>query len=308
MRVEFGTWERRRLDITTGRPGLAVSHNGIFYYLKHHADEDAVNLMRADLAKGKPEKLCPIKRFVMSLGTASTDGRYYAYGTVLDPEWKMFGLVLIDLQTGRETILDRDQYLCNPHPHFEPGQGKCILIQHNRGCRFSPEGERIRIVGPEGATLYLLSVPDGKRIPLPVGKPHTEPISGHEVWLGTTREILMTAGDLIAVRQGQPARKITNGFNFVHVHASRCGRVFLCGNHQGEYDLVIGSPKTGKTAVVCSAKTRTDGPPRTIRNTHPRPYLSPDLKWAIFLSNRSGSPQVYAASVPETVRAKVLKT
>lgn len=299
MLVEFGTWRRCRLDITTGRPGMAISHAGVLYYLKHFAEDDGVYLMRNELSGGVSEKLCRIDRFMLTLGTASTDGRYYAYGTVLDKRWKEFGVVLVDLETGKETVIDRDPYLCNPHPHFEPGEGKCILIQHNRGCRFSPEGERIRIVGPEGATMYLLSVPEGIRTPLKVGTPHTDPISGHETWAGTTKEIWMTAGDLWSVREGEEAQKLTDGFNFVHVHASRCGRFFLCGNHRGEYDLVLGSRKTGKTAVVCSAKTRTDGPPRTIKNTHPRPYLSPDLKWAVFLSNRSGSPQVHVASVPE---------
>ena len=308
MVVEFGTWRRYRLDISTGRPGMAVSHAGVLYYLKHFAADDAVYLMRADLAIGKPEKLCRIDRFVSSLGTATTDGRYYAYGTVLSKTWDLFGIVLVDLKTGRQTVIDQDPYLCNPHPHFEPGGGKCMLIQHNRGCKLSPEGERIRIVGPEGATLYLLSIPDGKRTPLPVGNPHTAPISGHEVWAGPTKEIWMTAGDLWAIREGEKARKLTDGFNFVHVHASVCGGFFLCGNHRGGYDLVLGCRKTGKTAIVCSAKTRTDGPPRTIKNTHPRPYLTPDLKWAIFLSNRSGAPQVHAASVPDGMVAELSKT
>lgn len=305
--VELGTWKRYRLDIGTGRRGVAISHSGVFYYLKHFPDDDKVYLMRADLAQGVPEKLCPITRFMLTLGTATTDGRYYAYGTVLSPTWDLFGIVLVDLETGRERIIDRDPFLCNPHPHFEPGEGKRLLIQHNRGSRFSPEGERIRIVGPEGATLYLLSVPDGKRTPLAVGTPHTSPISGHEVWAGPTKEIWMTGGDLIAVREGEAARKLTDGFAFVHVHASRCGRYFLCGDHRGEYDLVLGCRKTGRTAVVCSAKTKTDGPPRTIKNTHPRPYLTPDLKWAIFLSNRSGAPQVHAASVPEAIVEEISK-
>ncbi len=307
MVVELGSWKRRRLDISTGREGVAISHGGVFYYLKHFAADDTVYLMRTGLADPKPEKLCPIRRFVLSLGTATTDGRYYAYGTVLDPKWRRFGIVLIDLTTGQEAVIDEDPFLCNPHPHFEPGEGKCLLIQHNRGCQFSPEGERIRIVGPEGATLYLLSVPDGKRTSLRVGKPHTAPISGHEVWAGATKEIWMTAGDLWAIRQGKKARKLTDGFNFVHVHASRCGRYFLCGNHRGEYDLVLGCRKTGKTAVICSARTRTDGPPRTIKNTHPRPYLTPDLKWAIFLSNRSGAPQIHVASVPEGIVEQISK-
>ena len=91
MLVELGTWRRRRLDVSTGRRGVAISHSGVFYYLKHFADDDTVYLMRANLDDPRPEKLVPIRRFMLTLGTATTDGRYYAYGTVLDPTWKRFG-------------------------------------------------------------------------------------------------------------------------------------------------------------------------------------------------------------------------
>jgi Tol biopolymer transport system component len=46
---------------------------------------------------------------------------------------------------------------------------------------------------------------------------------------------------------------------------------------------------------VCESKSR----PTSNQSTHPHPYLTPDLKWLIFNSNRSGFPHIYAASVPE---------
>ena len=179
------------------------------------------------------------------------------------------------------------------------------MIQHNRGGKYTPEGRRIRLVGPEGATLYLLSVPDGKRTELQVGKPYTTPVTGHEAWIGRSREILLTVmadedyephkGNLLAVRAGAPARMVAKGYKFNHVGVSRCGRFFCCDDWQGTAKLVIGSIQSGKTAVVCESKTSMG----SAQNTHSHAYLTPDLKWVIFNSDRSGFPHVHAASVPE---------
>ncbi|MCH7558921.1 MAG: hypothetical protein IIB56_15920 [Planctomycetes bacterium] len=43
------------------------------------------------------------------------------------------------------------------------------------------------------------------------------------------------------------------------------------------------------------------------QNTHPHAYLTPDLKWVIFNSDRSGFPHVHAASVPEGIIEELSK-
>jgi len=312
MVVEMGTWKQHRLDVSIGTPGCAMSHNGVFYYLKHTGG-DALDLMRADLVEGKPQKVYRLERerLTGSLGTVTTDGRYYARGVCpLDDQWKTFGIRLVDLEQGQQKILDQDPFIFNAHPQLEPGEGKTLMVQQNRGSKFSPEGKRLRSCGPEGATLYLVSVPGGKRTPLEVGKPHTAPISGHQAWIGTTKEILLTAGgNLLAVRAGEPTRVVVKEtpYRFYHIGSSRCGRLFCCGDRRGGYNVVIGSPQTGETARICDAKTKTIGPPRTIKNTHPRPYLMPDLKWVIFQSNRTGWPHIYAARVPEGIVEELLE-
>jgi len=53
--------------------------------------------------------------------------------------------------------------------------------------------------------------------------------------------------------------------------------------------------------VVCDSKTV----PGRAQSTHPHGYLTPDLKWVIFNSNRSGEPHVHAASVPEGLIEKL---
>ena len=187
------------------------------------------------------------------------------------------------------------------------------MIQHNRGGKYTPDGERVQLTGPEGATLYLLSVPEGKRTTLQVGTPYTTRCTGHEAWIGHTREMLLSVsasgdyapekGNLLGVRAGGPPRVIARGYKFGHVGVSRCGRLFCCDDYQGTYQVVIGSTQSGKSAVVCESKTS----PTRSQSTHPHPYLSPDLKWVIFNSNRSGHPHVHAASVPEGMVEELLK-
>ncbi len=306
MVVELGTWKQHRLDATIGLVGCAITTDGMFYYLKQ-AKKNAYDLMRVDLAKGSPECVYRIEgeERPRSLGTVSADGRYYATGKTLGGDYKMFGILLIDLKTGAKTILDRDPYILNPHPQFSPGDPKLLMVQHNRGGECTPKGKLLRLVGPEGATLYLVSTPDGKRTTLQVGKPYTTPCTGHEAWIGRTNEILLsvaasgdyapTEGNLLGVRAGGPARVVAKGYRYNHVGATPCGRFFSADDWQPPYKVVIGSVKTGKTAVVCESKTDV----ARAQNTHPHAYLTPDLKWVIFNSNRTGFPHVYAASVPD---------
>ncbi len=312
MVVELGTWKQHRLDVGTGTSGCAISPHGTFYYLRRAAGGE-LDLLRADLSRGTPEKVYRFENGSRprSLGTVSADGRRYASGCLLGDRWQMFGIMLVDLNTGRQAIIDRDPSILNPHPQFEPGESKQLMIQHNRGGKYTPEGKRLRLVGPEGATLYLLSVPDGKRTELQVGKPFTTPCTGHEAWIGKTQEMLLSVsarddfapkkGNLLGVRANRPARVVAKGYRFNHVGVSRCGKLFCCDDWQGSYKLVIGSVTTGKTAAVCDSKTV----PGRAQNTHPHGYLTPDLKWVIFNSNRSGQPHVHAASVPEGMIEKL---
>lgn len=304
VRVEVGTWKQEVLDVSPGMSGSAITVDGIFYYLKKVGEESV--LMRADLADGKPEQVFRFEDapWTWSLGTVTRDGRYYVRGKRLDDSYKLFGIVLFDLKTGEQKLLDRDPFTFNAHPQIDPGTGRQIMIQHNRGGALTAEGKIERSVGPEGATLFLLSLPEGKRTELQVGTPYTSPVTGHEAWAGTTGEILLTVsgrdgftpekGNLLGVRPGQPARVVARGFKFNHLGATPCGRYFTADDYQGTAKIIVGSVRTGKTAVVCESRASMG----RAQNTHAHPYLTPDLKWVIFNSDRGGFPHVHAASVP----------
>lgn len=316
--VELGTWKQHLLDTAVGLGGSAITHDGVFYYLKREEKGSGgreLLLVRADLDEGKPQVVHrrPDGPWVRSLGTVSADKKLYAGGVLADEKWSSFGILLVDLEKGEERIIDRDPSILNPHPQFEPGRSKVLLIQHNRGGRFSPDGKLEQLVGPEGATLYLLSVADGKRTELKVGKPYTTPATGHEAWIGTTQEVLLSVaasgefapekGSLLAVRPGRPARVAGSGYRFNHVGVSRCGRFFCCDDWRGSYTIVVGSLRTGRSSVLCDSKTV----PNRSQNTHPHAYVTPDLKWVIFNSNRTGFPHIHAASVPEGMLEKLEK-
>ena len=163
------------------------------------------------------------------------------------------------------------------------------------------------------ATEYLVGVPDGKGTRLQVGPPYTPAITGHESWIGDTKEILLSVraegaytpekGNLLGVRAGAPPRVVSKGYRFSHVGTSVCGRFFSCDDGPTA-DVVIGSIRTGKNAVVCRSKSSFGRE----QNTHPHPYLSPDLKWVVFNSDRSGEPQVHVGTVPPGMIEDLEKT
>ncbi len=117
MVVEIGSWKQHLLDVAIGILGSAISHNGVFYYLKQTADP-VLSLMRVNLSEGKPRSFFELERDqrIISMGTVSPDGRYYACGRRIDNKYKRFGILLVDLEKQTKTIIDEDPYIFNPHP------------------------------------------------------------------------------------------------------------------------------------------------------------------------------------------------
>ncbi|NCO32474.1 MAG: hypothetical protein GW893_01195 [Armatimonadetes bacterium] len=112
-------------------------------------------------------------------------------------------------------------------------------------------------------------------------------------------------GNLLAVRADQPARFVCSGFCFGHVHTSVCGRYFCCDEPRSG-DIVVGSIRSGKHFVACNAGAITAEINAEFgQSGHAHPYLSPDLKWIVYNSCRTGRPAIHVASVPEELMAEV---
>ncbi|MFC1452063.1 hypothetical protein ACFLSJ_01810 [Verrucomicrobiota bacterium] len=302
---EFGTWRTRVLDRGASYP--EVSRKGTLFHACPRPDGTR-DVVRTDIATGRSE-VVPIDGGVRPLTgmTISPDERLLAYGVELGYAPQMFGIEVADLQTGRRRVVCRDPCICNPHPQFDQCDGRNILVQHNRGCRFSPDGERLSAIGPEGCTLFLARTDGSGTVPLSVGLPHTANCTGHEQWIGDTREVLLTVGqaaqeagtggDLLAVQEGGEARIVARGYGFNHVHASVCGS-FFCADRRGTGEIVVGSIRTGKWSVLCNSGIPLPRDEQYGQSAHAHPYLSPDAKWAVYNSCRTGRPEIHVSSVP----------
>ncbi len=308
---KFGTWETE--VIGTGLSSCGVTFEGVFFYRRVAGGKQ--EFVRVNLTSGESRVIYEFPEDFAPRGnvTISPDERYYAYGVSISFDPILFGIELVDLESGTREIINTDPEICNPHTQFEPTHGKWVMVQHNRGCEHLPDGTRTRLVGHEGATEYLVGIPDGQVTRLPVGTPHTTGITGHEAWIAGRDEILMSVGarenyapdkgNLIAVTATGDVRQMgIPGIQVNHVGTTPDGRFFTVDDWRGTSKLVIGSTVSGKSAVVCESRTSMS----QSQDTHGHPYLSPDAKWLVYNSDSPGRPQIHAASVPASITTDVL--
>ena len=232
------------------------------------------------------------------LGTISRDGRWYVTGVWL-PDGE-FGLVRVDLQDGTHKVIHQDPEILNPHMQFEPGQGRDLLVQYNRGGHLDEAGNIVRLVGDQGATFYIIDYEGQNRRDLAIGKPHSAPVQGHQCWIGSTGRILSTLSgiteeNLVSIGAGdEKPVVVASGAYFWHPNASRDGRWFVSDvSPTGE--IMVGSIKTGRYRLLCQSESSGGRPPET----HPHPRFTPQKPKVVFNSDRSGLAQIYMVEIPE---------
>ncbi len=64
---------------------------------------------------------------------------------------------------------------------------------------------------------------------------------------------------------------------------------------------MVGSVANGKPQKIVTTGASFSNP----QYTHPHPFFSPDLRYVLFNSDRTGIPQIYAAPLSEKVRASL---
>lgn len=310
---DFGSWKKWVItESETVLPvGCEMANGGLFYYGREaangHCELVAVDLVdRTKRVVDLPNNLLKDKGIILSAGE-----RYIAWMENISFSPRMFGINLLDLKTGKQERIHEDPDICNPHLQFEPKDGKYLMVQHNRGCEFTPEGKCLRLAGDEGATIFFLEVPSGRVIRPQIGPPHTCGISGHETWMGTSGEVILTLnttgdydfgrGPLLCVRPDtEKPREVCAPYQANHIGVDMDGRLFAAESH-GE-DIVLGCARTGRTVPVCAPQiryTRIREEPQSLADHHPHPYVSAGCRWIVFNSDRNGTLQVYVASLPE---------
>jgi len=298
---EFGSWGKRIIGRSCGFPTMAQK----CFIFSRYSTGGRRELVRYDLSEMK-ESVVELPKGIPDKARLdiTVDGRYVAFNQALGYSPQRFGIGLADLKTGRCAIIHEDPWICNTHHQFEPSTGKYLMVQHNRGCRFRADGTRELLCGKEGCTLFLLTIPDGIVVRLPVGPPHTASLSGHETWIGGTRELIATLnlqedydfgkGPIIGVKPGGKVRSICEPWQMNHIGIEPSGRVF-CADAYSPDEIIIGSTVTNRALVVCPARSSYR---RSPVEGHPHAYISPDLRWVVFNSDRTGKTQVYAARLP----------
>ncbi len=157
----------------------------------------------------------------------------------------------------------------------------------------------------------------------------------HETFLGRTGDLVYTVWPHSLWRMSWDTLERTHicDFNAWHIAPNRAGTLILCDTNHPDRGLFLIDTRTGQTTPICPSLSSNAGSQwRTSRYalpedfaaahaalgsttlswmesaadtvygpqyTHPHPSFSPDERFAIFTSDRSGHPQVYAVQLPE---------
>jgi hypothetical protein len=280
-------------------------HSNLLFFATQNAAGHRV-LVRVNLSTLEQDEvldLSPCPRARNSSATASPDGRFLVSNGYLADN--RFGLFRVDLQRGTWEIFHEREEICNPHLQFEPSRGEEILVQWNRGSRVDAEQNVLCWGDAEGITLYAINRDGGDFRPLPVGRPYTGAITGHECWIGDSGEVLLTThaecGEEIHIARpgAEKSRLLWSGLAFDHLSVSADGQYFVTDD-MNNARLYLGNLKTGRMLPLCESGASFGTMPQ---HTHPHAYLTPDNKRVIFNSDRTGICQVWCADVPAGVLA-----
>lgn len=307
----------RLCRLAEGNPlGANAPCNAVYYST---CVDRADALMRLDLNTLTTRTLFVFPEGKMPrVGAVSPDERWFVGGPIPVSENRL-ALKRVDLRKGTGDTLCEMEDIYNPHLQFDPSLGLEIMVQINRGAVWSPADGRQKRSNALGATLSLVNRKTGAIQPLPVGRPYTPGLSGHECWVGQTGRMVFTAGRyavstsshvtlhdapspddrtpgaaLYIMTPGDAhARVLSTGLLFNHIAASDDGRFFVADDHRTGR-IYIGSIDTGCYLGLCDSHARQG----MAQHSHAHAYLTPDNGHVIFNSMTTGVAQVYAAQVP----------
>jgi oligogalacturonide lyase len=296
--------------------GPVVTPDGQWFVYVSVPDADAdraepiLELRRLPIDRpGAPsEPVAAIAGFVRPypLGTISPDGRFYATSALIPrPSGApIAGILVADLQRGEFACVHEGHDIFNAHPQIDPGSGRDILVQHNRGGILDQNGTIVRLVGEEGATFYVVDIAGGNLRRLNIGKPYSRPVQGHQVWIGPSGRVLSTLSpgpdpdpdqaDLVSVGPGDERPiDVARGWRYDHIAVTRDGRYFI-SDDKPSGTILVGSVASGRVRVLCESGTSLGRP----QYSHGHPFFSPDARRAFFNSDRTGLGQIYMAEIP----------
>jgi oligogalacturonide lyase len=231
----------------------------------------------------------------MGTTAVSYDNRWWAVPVKMGD---IARLVIVNTSTGEhEVILERDSI---GHPEFHPEDSS---ILHYAG----PYHNRMWVINRDGTQNRLVYERDVARKQWVV----------HEAWLPGTRELTVVdwPKGMLAVDVDTGAIRQICAFNAWHAISNRQGTQMVADTTYPDIGLQLFDPNGTSEEAVTLAYPEAwnlgwhwhsdhcpydDGPVQVYapQHTHPHPSFSPDGRFVVYTSDRTGYSQVYEAKLP----------
>lgn len=206
--------------------------------------------------------------------------------------------MVIDTGSGsHEIILERDTIA---HPEFHPGDAGLLRYA-------GPFADRMWVINRDGS---------GNRLVYRRNTSRKEWIV-HETWYPGMRELVTTnwPHGMIGVDIDTGMVRTVCRFNAWHASINRQGTLMCADTTYPDIGLQLFDPRDGlgEPRVLCLSRSSNVGAhwdtdhcpyddgvtrPFAPQHTHPHPSFSPDGKFVVFTSDRTGFSQVYEVELP----------
>lgn len=246
-----------------------------------------------------PDTLGPIRGIV----TISHDGTKLAGD--FKPAKGHPGVAVVDMKKKTVHVAAQIPDCMNAHRQFSRNDEDLIVIQVNDGIRFSPAGELLDLVGPNGAALWTVRADGSDLQKLNIGSSTIEHVQGHQCWQGKHNRVITAMHRrksdkepwvqdcIMSIAPGdKKARVIAEGEGFTHLHCTADGKYWVADcNRTGR--IFVGSCETGRYRMLAES----DATFGCAQETHPHPCFIGD-KYVGWNSDKRGHTDVYVAEVP----------
>jgi len=284
-RVNLDGTDLRPLTNRQGLAGVVLSPDGKTVY-----SQDAGTLLAAPMEGpfGEMTEVGHIENVAFGatlLGSITGDGKWYV-STALMEDGKT-ALVRYATDGSEAGVLLTEEYLVHVQVD-QSGAGRILYV--------APPDSK-------GRSMWIADVDGGNRRTLSLR--HS---TGHFVWFGRTGRLLSTVNDpfgsIMDIAEGEDEpRLIAKGGHFWHASGSQDGTWVVSDTNWPDIGLILINAESGLWAPLCHPQA-SEGHPQW---THPHPMFSPDGRYVVFNSDRTGIGQVYAAEVPQSLRDQLTR-
>ncbi len=261
--------------------GFALSPDGATLYFQQGA-----SLLAAPVDGGEAREIGTLPDVDIPatlLGGVTADGAYYISNALMTNG--EIALVRYATDGSEAKVLLSTSTVA--HMQVDPsGSGRILL-----GAPGPDSAWGLQIVDLDGTNMRPLRIPQS---------------TGHYAWFGHTGRVVSTVNDPFGsiVTMGENDDEpdlVVKGGHFWHASGSDDGKWIVSDTNWPDLGLILVSAETGVWAPLCRPEASSGHP----QWTHPHPEFSPDGRYVVYNSDKTGIGQVYAVEVPDEIREKI---